>query len=65
MTDQQEAYGTYLRLVAECKKEVLNKRIDLFKMILDSELFKYDDFRRGYEKNVHVRYQNYIEISRN
>jgi hypothetical protein len=51
--------------VAECKKEVLNKRIDLFKMILDSELFKYDDFRRGYEKNVHVRYQNYIEISRN
>lgn len=52
--DEEEAYSTLLRLVPDGKKEAVARRLELFRVLLNSELFKYEDFKRGYEKVLHV-----------
>lgn len=51
--DAYEAYSTLMRLIPDGKKELIIKRIELFSILLNSELFKYEDFRKGYEKVLH------------
>ena len=54
MQDLQEAYSTYFRLVADAKKELIVRRLELFKILLNSEWFRYEDFKKGYEQVSHV-----------
>lgn len=51
--DTSEVYSTYLRLVADAKKDFIVRRIEMFKILLNSEWFKYEDFKKGYERTVH------------
>lgn len=62
--DQTEGWGAFLRVVADAKKEPVNKRIEILKMTLGTELFHYVDFKTGFEKTFHVIIEIYVEIGR-
>lgn len=50
----QEVYNAYLRLVSDCKKDFIIRRLDMFKLVLESDFFKYEEFRKAYEAVLSV-----------